>query len=791
MKIAILCGGPSLERGISLNSARSVLDHLANENVEIIPFYFDFHKKIYKISTNQLYSNNPSDFDFKLQQTSSPLTKSQFISNLKKVDIVFPIMHGFFGEDGSIQSFLEKNKIPFIGTGSNSCKKLFDKYKAGNFIKKLGFYTLPTALLKIYQQNNKQIINDFFIKNNIKRAIVKPCCGGSSIGVFSVTSIDEALEKADLIFSKRMDTRVILEPFVKGIEFTVIILQNKFNLPVAILPTEIETDYSKNQIFDFRRKYLPTRQVIYHCPPRFDNHIIEKIQVQAEQIFTAFGMNDFGRFDGWILENGKICFSDFNPISGMEQNSFLFQQSARVGLSHSDVLKYIVQHACNRYKINFPINQIYKKQSGRKIVNVLFGGKTSERQVSLMSGTNAWLKLRSSDKYEPRPFLLDFDNNVWKLPYQLTLNHTVEEIIQNCKNFPFAKKRLAELEKKVRLKLAVDLELGKSEFSEPIKMSLDNFIQETKNEFVFIGLHGGFGENGDLQKILTKNRIKFNGPDEKVSRLCMDKWKTKEFIDKIQIDNVLTIPGVTYKITDFEKFKNNDFKTLWRKLCGSFSCKSLIIKPRAEGCSSGVVRLFSYTDLINYIHLVKQNVPFIPKHTFTHQINIIEMPLEEIKNIIIEKYIETDSIKIKANKLKYSRKNGYLEITIGLIAEKNKIKAFNPSITIAECQLLTVEEKFQGGTGVNITPPPKNIMGNKAGAKIKKNIEKLAETMGIRGYSRIDAFAQVNTGDLIIIEINTLPGLTPSTVFFQQALAEDPSIPPKHLLEKLIENKEY
>ena len=106
-KIAIITGGPSLERGISLNSARSVLDHLSGDNIDIIPIYFDHKKRAYKISCAQLYSNNPLDFDFKLKKKS--LTNKSLIKVLKGVDIVFPAMHGPYGEDGGIQSFLEKN----------------------------------------------------------------------------------------------------------------------------------------------------------------------------------------------------------------------------------------------------------------------------------------------------------------------------------------------------------------------------------------------------------------------------------------------------------------------------------------------------------------------------------------------------------------------------------------------------------------------------------------------------------------------------------------------------------
>src|SRR3989344_1062708 len=242
-RIALLTGGPSLERGISLNSARSVLDHLGAPNIEIVPIYFDEKKRAYLISRAELYSNNPSDFDFKLAQNSSPLSKKSLIKLLKSTDLVFPAMHGSFGEDGQIQTFLEKNNIPFVGSGSDACKMAFDKYKASVTLKDNRFFTLPPALLKIYSKDNEKIVKEFFKKNKIKRAIVKPAGSGSSIGVFSVHSPSEAIEKVNFLFSKRMDTRVVLEPFAQGREFTIIILQNEVGMPVALVPSEIEMAY--------------------------------------------------------------------------------------------------------------------------------------------------------------------------------------------------------------------------------------------------------------------------------------------------------------------------------------------------------------------------------------------------------------------------------------------------------------------------------------------------------------------------------------------------------------------
>ena len=137
------------------------------------------------------------------------------------------------------------------------------------------------------------------------------------------------------------------------------------------------------------------------------------------------------------------------------------------------------------------------------------------------------------------------------------------------------------------------------------------------------------------------------------------------------------------------------------------------------------------------------------------------------------------------------KKSGWIETTCGVIEENGKIRVLNPSITVAEGEVLTVEEKFQGGTGINITPLPEEIISKKNLEKIKKGIGIVAEKMGIRGYSRIDAFVNVNNGDVLIIEINTLPALTPSTVLYHQALTEKPPIYPRELIEKLIENKGY
>ncbi len=793
LKVGLLCGGPSLERGISLNSARSVLDHLEDENIEVVPFYFDPTRKPYKVSKAQLYSNTPSDFDFKLKSEASPLTEQTLIKELKKCDIAFPAMHGLMGEDGEIQKFFEKNKIPFIASPSSACELVYNKFNTNELLSEKGFFTLPSILLRKDDKNNKKNIENFFRIHSLKRAIVKPATGGSSIGVFSVDSINEAVTKMEYIFNSQMDSSVVIEPFARGRECTIIVLQNKKGKPVALVPTEIEMSYAGGAVFDYRKKYLPTHGTMYHNPARFTDTQIKKIQKQAEAIFVLFGMRDFARLDAWVLDDGNIWFSDINPVSGMEQNSFLFQQGARIGLSHQDLLHYIVTNACARYGIKIPKNK--KVNQKRKVVNVLFGGPSSERQVSLMSGTNIWLKLRKSKIYEPKPFVLDFDLNIWELPYSFVLNHTVEEILYTAKN---AKSILGKLEPLLK-NIHQELGLKKSDIKEPFflprKYTLKEFIKKSK--FVFMGLHGSPGEDGILQALFEKKNVKYNGSNSKVSAICMDKFVTGQMINNMHIPEIHSAYQKVVKVKEIK-----DYRNFFAKLLKELKAKTIIVKPRADGCSSGIFRLFDARDLEKYVGFVRKGAHFVPAGTFKNQKDIVDMPTSVVSELLFENFIETDTIKIDGIKLKYMKKTGWVEVTVGVYTYHpafgtppkiggDEIRVMNPSITVSEGEVLSVEEKFQGGTGVNITPPPASIIKPAILKKIKERIGLVASGVGIEGYARIDAFVKTDTGEVNVIEINNLPGLTPSTVIYHQALAELTPMFPTTFLEQLIKNKGY
>lgn len=788
LKVALFCGGPSGERGISLNSARSLCDHLDAPDIKLIPIYIDLSRKYYRISRAQLYCNTPSDFDFKLKQTASPISKQELVKLLKKVDLAMPIIHGEMGEDGELQALFEKLGCPYIGPTSSACKAAFDKALAHDLLVKNDFFTIDTVLLeagKIKAAEKK--INDFFsVMRDQERAIIKPAIGGSSLGVYAAKNKKEAVQSYHSLV-KQSYKRIVMQPFCKGTEFTVIVLENRFGQPVSLPVIEIETDYSEGQIFDYRKKYLATNQTAYHCPAKFSESAHSKIQTQAEQIFAMFKMKGFARLDGWLLPDGNVWFFDFNPISGMEQNSFLFIAASRIGMSHADLCRYLVKIECDRVGISLAAAPPSIKHN-RKSVSVLFGGDTAERQVSLMSGTNVWLKLRGSNKFEPTPFLLDINHNVWRLPYAFTLNHTVEEITERCKSASKVEDLRARYAASAILKLsplAGQLSLNDQA---PEKITIDEFVKQS--DFIFNTVHGGIGEDGTLQAAFLKHKVPFNGSDSDASKICMDKYRTGQIVTGLNNPSIRTAKKLLIALKDIANDLNKNHNTLdgvWKELKDTLLSDTVIVKPQSDGCSAGIVRLYNAKDLSEYCRAAISGAAQIPSCTLTAQANIVEMPTTKQTHLMFEEFIETDIVRVIGNKLSWKSVTGWIEVTVGVLGKKKKMNALSPSITVASGDILSLEEKFQGGTGVNITPPPTSHVSLGAVKKVKKHIAEVANALGIGGYSRIDAFMHIKTGDVVIIEANTLPGLTGSTVLFHQGLAEKPALYPRDLLEKIVQ----
>jgi D-alanine--D-alanine ligase len=786
-RIAVLCGGPSGERGISLNSARSVCDHLdaagADDEVQILYLYYRNLDVAFPVERAQLYSNTPLDFDFKLS-AAAPLDADGQRAWLSGVDLVLPLIHGATGEDGQIQRRLEAWGLPFWGSGARACELAYPKHGADDLLRQAGLVVLPAWIVGAGELASPEG-RDALLRRlqghpeGTGALILKPRRGGSSLGVTFASSADEALRLAPELLAQGYD-ELVIEPQLRGREFTVLVLEGRGGQPVALPPTEIEL--RRGAVFSYQRKYLASEEVALHTPPRFEDGIVGQIQRQAERIFGLLGMRHFARLDGWLLEDGRVAFTDFNPISGMEQNSFLFQQTSRLGLSHRDTLRFLIERACASHGVAPPRLGEAEGAPGRTPVAVLGGGVTAEREVSLLSATNVWMKLRASARYAPSFFLLSAEDEVWSVPYTLCLAHTVREVLEGCRSWPELAPRCERLAAPARRGLGlVDGELHAS-LGAPSRTTLGAFLDG--HRAVFLGLHGGIGEDGRLQALLDARGAVYNGPGPAASALCIDKDATGRAVLALGEPGLSSLRKRIVPLRGLAAPEEVD--RVWGELLAELGGPSLIVKPVGDGCSAGVCRLDGPEHLARYVELVRADEPEIPEGALRPGEPAIRLP-GGLESLLFERFLETDRSRVAAGKIELVDQGGWIEVTVGVLGERGALRALTPSLTVAEGVVLSLEEKFQGGTGINITPPPPSLVPPDALARARRLVEIAANALGIEGYARLDAFLHRASGDLVLIEANTLPGLSPSTVIFLQALAEDPPLFPRPFLESLLD----
>jgi D-alanine--D-alanine ligase len=795
MRIALILGGPSKERGISLNSARSVADHLDGQGVELAELvYVDSGCRPFSISRSLLYSNTPSDFDFKLSRISAPLTPDQLADRLRAVEIVFPAIHGSFGEDGQLQRLLEELGVPFVGSSSAACLDAYDKHRSALRLGELGLPAIETHLIGAGDGDAAMAAAAALVPR-AGAVVVKPAHGGSSLDVYVETDPEAAAAR---IVETRDGGPFVLQPRLEGTEFTVVVLEGPGG-PVALPPVEIELlEHRVEEPFlTYRHKYLATGDARYHCPPRFAPGTTERIRALAEAVFGGFGLSDFARIDGWLLPGGALVVSDINPISGMEQNSFLFMQAAAAGLSHADALFFVLRRACARHGIPGPVRAA-RSTASRAPIPVLFGGSTAERQVSVLSGTNVWLKLRGSERYEPIPFLLrpDGSRELWRVPYAGALRHTAEEIDQYCvasANGPSDAVEALVADVVQRLALEQGDRSAAGERAEAV--TLADLL--ARSERIFIALHGGLGENGELQRLCEQAGVDFNGSGSEASALCMDKYATGARIAALG-DGIHTARRILVPTPGTTRSADG----LWKEAVAEVGARAFVVKPADDGCSAGVVPLTGERELETYLAALIAGETRIAGEQFRRLApdQLVELPTPRPEQLILEAFVETDDVRVVDDPgadghggahLEWGPSDtGWLEVTVGVLGEQGRMRALSPSVTIARRGVLSLEEKFMGGTGVNLTPPPSPPLGRvapEAIARVRERIAETAQALGMRGYGRIDAFMHRETGEIIVIEANSLPGLTPSTVLYHQGLAEDPPLFPRRFLERIVD----
>ena len=295
LNIAVMLGGPSAEREVSLRSGAAVAQALRTRG-------------------HTVYEVDPAPGAWRLPPG---------------IDLVFLALHGSYGEDGSVQEELERAGVPYTGCGPESSRIAFDKVLTKQRCLERG---VPTARHVVLHTPSAALPTEISLP-----VVIKPVRQGSSVGL---EFVDEPGQwQAALANSLRYDSEVIVEERVIGREVTVGILEDQALPIVEVRP--------KRGAYDYGNKYT-SGATEYFCPAEFDPETTERIQKASLVAFEAVGGRDYGRVDVMVTRDGRPVVLEVNTLPGMTETSLLPKAAAAAGMDYETLCERMVALAWGR-----------------------------------------------------------------------------------------------------------------------------------------------------------------------------------------------------------------------------------------------------------------------------------------------------------------------------------------------------------------------------------------------------------------------------------------------------------
>jgi len=336
IKVAVIFGGTNTEHEVSIVSARSIIKNL--DKSKYTPISIRITKK--NIWTDQ-----------KGKQIDP-------IKTLKRVDIAFPVIHGPFGEDGTIQGLFEMVRVPYVGCGVLASALCMDKASQKSLCLR---YNIPTPLFFWLTNNDwktsKQKISDYIESNYTYPLFIKPSNQGSSVGISKATNIKELVSAIEFAFE--YDTKVIVEQGIKNArEIECSVLGND-NPKVSVLGEII----SSNDFYDYNAKYIDgsSEEVI---PVKLPKSITKAIQSDAIKAYQILSCSGLARADFlYDHKNKKHYLSELNTMPGFTSISMYPKLWQASGIKYSKLLDQLIKLGFERHKEKSKINYSYKPKT--------------------------------------------------------------------------------------------------------------------------------------------------------------------------------------------------------------------------------------------------------------------------------------------------------------------------------------------------------------------------------------------------------------------------------------------
>jgi len=326
VRVAVLMGGRSSEHEISLASARSVVEGLDLERYEV---------REVEIGRDGRWELPSGQAELGASRESLlPVPANGSIEPLGGVDVVFPVLHGPFGEDGTVQGFLELAGVAYVGSGVTASALCMDKDLFKSVMRDKGIAVARSLTARRWDRGRVESPFGFPV-------VVKPARLGSSVGISVVRSPDELAAAVDLAFAH--DEKILVEEFVEGVEVECSVLGNE--QPIASLPGEIVPLAS--DWYDYEAKYAEGGMDLI-IPARLEPETISRVQELAVASFVAADCEGMARVDFFVRPDGEVVVNELNTIPGFTATSVYAKLFEASGIPYGELLNRLVELALER-----------------------------------------------------------------------------------------------------------------------------------------------------------------------------------------------------------------------------------------------------------------------------------------------------------------------------------------------------------------------------------------------------------------------------------------------------------
>ncbi|MDR2421289.1 MAG: D-alanine--D-alanine ligase [Oscillospiraceae bacterium] len=345
MNIAVLCGGLSAERDVSLSTgaaAASALRRLGHR-VAALDLFFGREGRAGSFSglfTSSGAAGTPAEIPETAPDTASVRASRPGASRVgenvfeicREADMVFIALHGADGEDGKLQAAFDLLGIKYTGTGFLGSALAMDKSAAKRVFRERGIRT-PRGFVARRGDEGEALKNAPF------PCVVKPCCGGSSVGTSVVFSESELAPALGLAL--RFDERALIEEYIQGRECAVGVLAGRSLPVIEIRPGE--------GFYDYKNKYQKGAAAEI-CPAELPGGTAEELRRTAEDVFRALDLRVYGRMDFIVDGDGGIWCLEANTLPGLTPTSLLPQEAAAAGIGGAELIDIIVRESLKKYE---------------------------------------------------------------------------------------------------------------------------------------------------------------------------------------------------------------------------------------------------------------------------------------------------------------------------------------------------------------------------------------------------------------------------------------------------------